>query len=676
MKKSYMIIGVILIILLAFIFFFIGNYNSLVTLSENVDNKYADIEVQLERRADLIPNLVNTVKGYASHEEKVMDDVLKARENLMNAKGVEEQAEANDELTTAIDKLMIVVENYPDLKASTNFINECKNRANANRLGKIVVDGNTISNSDNLQSFSINSGCYVDGNIIGSVVVKKLSANFIATPENIDLVDKEIQAQVGVKFADNTTEYINLGNYVIERPEDEQTVNMQSITAYDNLYTNLDKSYVCGIDYENPDETITLADLYEDVCSLSNLNLAKKETTFLNSNIPITANPFTNGEKNRTVLQTIAKIACSWVEISVDDNQIELCWLSQNSEPDYIFQKNDYSELTGGKIQYGPINNVVIKNSQIDDENVSKSDAESILENGEHSVVISEDYILYNAELRNQAITAIFNRLSGLKYTDASIISYYGKPFLKLGYKIRVYIDDGNYVDTYVLNHDFQYDGTFYSKVSGNALTEQEIKTKQDVSLAEALSNTQIEVNKQKAEIRSTVTKVNNLNTTINNNYQELNEKLNGYATEDSVNQVINTVEEVQTSTEQAINIIEDIQVKGYEATNKENGQAESLKVALEATARGIKFLNVDLYKSDATVWVAKNDTEIYPPFNAIEGLGDTVAKAIVAEREKQPFISIEDVQKRGKVSKTLIDKMTEMGILKDLPDSNQLSLF
>ena len=121
---------------------------------------------------------------------------------------------------------------------------------------------------------------------------------------------------------------------------------------------------------------------------------------------------------------------------------------------------------------------------------------------------------------------------------------------------------------------------------------------------------------------------------------------------------------------------LEDIQVKGFEATNKENGQAESLKVALEATARGIKFLNVDLYKSDATVWVAKNDKEIYPPFNAIEGLGDTVAKAIVAEREKQPFLSIEDVQKRGKVSKTLIDKMVSMGILEDLPDSNQLSLF
>ena len=119
-----------------------------------------------------------------------------------------------------------------------------------------------------------------------------------------------------------------------------------------------------------------------------------------------------------------------------------------------------------------------------------------------------------------------------------------------------------------------------------------------------------------------------------------------------------------------------DIQAKGYEASNKENGQAESLKVALEATARGIKFLPVDLYESEATVWKVKNDKEIYPPFSSIDGLGDTVAKNIVKEREQKPFLSIEDVQIRGKVSGTLIDKMKDMGILKDLPDSNQLSLF
>ena len=119
-----------------------------------------------------------------------------------------------------------------------------------------------------------------------------------------------------------------------------------------------------------------------------------------------------------------------------------------------------------------------------------------------------------------------------------------------------------------------------------------------------------------------------------------------------------------------------DIQAKGYEATNKENGQLESLKVALEATARGIKFLNVDLYKSEATVWIVNSDNEIYPPFNSIDGLGDTVAKKLVEERKIKPFLSMEDVQTRGKVSKTLLDKMEEMGVLKDLPESNQLSLF
>ena len=121
---------------------------------------------------------------------------------------------------------------------------------------------------------------------------------------------------------------------------------------------------------------------------------------------------------------------------------------------------------------------------------------------------------------------------------------------------------------------------------------------------------------------------------------------------------------------------LEDIEAKGYEATNKENGQAESLKIALEATARNMKFLPIDLYESEATTWKVKSDTEIYPPFSSIDGLGDTVAKNIVKERDKGKFISIEDIQKRAKVSQTLIDKMKEMGIFEGLPDSNQLTLF
>ena len=115
---------------------------------------------------------------------------------------------------------------------------------------------------------------------------------------------------------------------------------------------------------------------------------------------------------------------------------------------------------------------------------------------------------------------------------------------------------------------------------------------------------------------------------------------------------------------------------KGREATNKDNGVYESLHVCLEAAARGIKFLNVDLYESEATTFKVKSDTEIYPPFNSIDGLGDTVAKNIVAEREKREFISIEEVQTRAKISQTLMDKMKEMGIFDGMDESSQLSLF
>ncbi len=119
-----------------------------------------------------------------------------------------------------------------------------------------------------------------------------------------------------------------------------------------------------------------------------------------------------------------------------------------------------------------------------------------------------------------------------------------------------------------------------------------------------------------------------------------------------------------------------EIQNKGYEASNKELGQLESLKVALEATARGIHFVPIDLYKSGATVWNVKSDTEIYPPFNAIDGLGEAVAQTIVEEREKREFLSVEDFWKRGHVSASLTEKMRMMGVLDGMDESSQLSLF
>jgi len=123
-------------------------------------------------------------------------------------------------------------------------------------------------------------------------------------------------------------------------------------------------------------------------------------------------------------------------------------------------------------------------------------------------------------------------------------------------------------------------------------------------------------------------------------------------------------------------NKLVEITEKGNDATNKEAGIYESLHVCLEATARGIKFLPVNLYESEATTFKVKSDTEIYPPFNSIDGLGDTVAKNIVEERNKKSFLSIEEVQKRAKISGTLMDKMRLMGMFDGMEESNQMSLF
>ena len=119
-----------------------------------------------------------------------------------------------------------------------------------------------------------------------------------------------------------------------------------------------------------------------------------------------------------------------------------------------------------------------------------------------------------------------------------------------------------------------------------------------------------------------------------------------------------------------------EINEKGYDATNKEAGIAECLKLALEATARGIKIANVDLYKSKALTFGVLDDKTVIPSFSSIDGLGDVVAKNIEAEAKKHPFISIEDFQNRCKVSTTLIDKMKLMGIFADMPETSQLSLF
>ena len=113
------IIGFVVLLIIAYLWL---SYNSFITLKERIKEALSSIDIQLKRRTDLIPNLIETVKGYAKQEKDVLENVTKARTSLMGAKSVEEKAQADNMLTDTLKTLFAVTENYPDLKSSPNFL--------------------------------------------------------------------------------------------------------------------------------------------------------------------------------------------------------------------------------------------------------------------------------------------------------------------------------------------------------------------------------------------------------------------------------------------------------------------------------------------------------------------------------------------------------------------------
>jgi len=119
MITAFVVVAVVVVL---FILFVIGIYNALIRLRNQVDNAWSQIDVQLKRRHDLIPNLVETAKGYMKHERETFEEITKARSQAMGAKTVAEASKAEGALGEALSKFMLVVENYPDLKANQNFL--------------------------------------------------------------------------------------------------------------------------------------------------------------------------------------------------------------------------------------------------------------------------------------------------------------------------------------------------------------------------------------------------------------------------------------------------------------------------------------------------------------------------------------------------------------------------
>ena len=117
---AWLWISIAFVVVIAFIFFYY--FNRFAVLSNRIDNSLSQIDVQLKRRADLIPNLIETVKGFAKHEKAAIQAVTEARKALVSAKGIEKKVKADEQLEKALKTIFAIAEGYPDLKANTNFL--------------------------------------------------------------------------------------------------------------------------------------------------------------------------------------------------------------------------------------------------------------------------------------------------------------------------------------------------------------------------------------------------------------------------------------------------------------------------------------------------------------------------------------------------------------------------
>jgi LemA protein len=153
------VLVIVIVVLVLLILVAIGMYNGLIRSRVRVDEAFSDINVQLKRRYDLIPNLVNTVKGYAGHESKVFEAVTAARSAAMNATGIAQKAEAENQLAGTLKSLFAVSEAYPDLKANQNFLdlqNELTDTEDKIQAARRFYNGNVRDYNMKLQVFPTN----------------------------------------------------------------------------------------------------------------------------------------------------------------------------------------------------------------------------------------------------------------------------------------------------------------------------------------------------------------------------------------------------------------------------------------------------------------------------------------------------------------------------------------
>lgn len=282
-----------------------------------------------------------------------------------------------------------------------------------------------------------------------------------------------------------TEETVPFGNFIIPKPDDEEVKEKTFFVGYDYMI-KFDIPYKSRVNYP-----IKLGLLFQDVCNQAGVLAGNMQ--FTNSNYLVLGNPFTNNEDCRTVLSNIASLAGGFAHIG-RDNKAYITTLSKDSIVETIDGHNYFTDFSKNK-EWGELNSLVLRLSDIEGENTVKEDNTSIALNGLTELVIEDNYFLIDQAEREKVITLLWDRLKQIKYLPFKT-DYYGYPYLDTGDKIKVLDSKDNEFVSYVFNHTFTFNGAYGGNIETTALTKTQTAYKNKIDTKKLFKRVERKVDK------------------------------------------------------------------------------------------------------------------------------------------------------------------------------------
>ena len=394
---------------------------------------------------------------------------------------------------------------YINFSYDVELTDELKNAFLTKIVKAYVVrtrDGFVINQDNYLKNFKLEDLRFIpDNGFLGGTVARRLTIDFNNVNNEFNIQDEDLKFYISVEY-NNVEYFLEYGNFIVQKPDTENTTDNTSFEALDYM-CKFNQPYIDEIKY--PCKLIELA---ENVCKQAGVELGNKD--FKNANFIVTDNQFVGGETLRVVLGAIALSAFSFARIG-QDNKVYIDF-EKKENSDISLNADKYYNLSFASKEYGPINKIILRNSQVEGENVTIQDDESIEKNGLHELVISDNPFAYTQEKRLQLIEA-GREMFGFHYMPINSMNSLGYAFLDSTSLIKIEDMQGNEIYSYTLNHTIDYDGTILDEIACPALTETETKYTYTPEILQKLQKTEFIVDKQNQTITGLVTKTDELNT-------------------------------------------------------------------------------------------------------------------------------------------------------------------